>query len=98
MVAVVVTVVVVVIPIVVMMPAVFILVPPLQAHFPTALPRLVQFMAPVLCLPAVVSMVLNGFVKFVVRIGGAPLAIVIGGGWARRTYQPEKTSHWGSSQ
>src|SRR5260370_40668325 len=87
-----------VIPITVMMPEGFYLVPPLQAHFPAAFPRLVQFMAPMLCLPAVVSVVLNGFVEFVVRIGSAPLAIVIVGGCARRTYEHEHGSQCGSSQ
>jgi hypothetical protein len=94
----VVTVMIVVIPIMIMVPAVSILVPPLRALFPAALPYLAQFIAPVLCLPAVVSVVLDGFVELVVRLGGAPLAIVIVGGGARHTYEQEHGSHRGSGQ
>jgi hypothetical protein len=87
-----------VIPITITVPAVSILVPPLRALFPAALTYLAQFIAPVLCLPAVVTMMLNGFVELVVRLGSAPLAIVIVGGGARRTYEQEHGSHRGSSQ
>jgi len=39
----------------------------------------VQFLAPVICLPAEVSMVLNGLVEFVLRVNSTPLAAIVCG-------------------
>jgi len=59
--------VIVIIPIMVMAPTAAIHVPPSVVLSPAALPCLVKFTAPVIRLPAVVSMMLDGFVELVIR-------------------------------
>jgi hypothetical protein len=64
-----VAIVVVVIPIAIGMPAVAVFVPPAVPFVPAAFPRLVQFVPRMIRLLAVPSVVLLGFVQFVVRLG-----------------------------
>lgn len=78
---------VVIIPVAVAMPAMVMFIPPLLPLSPTALPDFVQFMAPVVCLPAGIAMVLNSLMKFVVRVRGPPVAIVVGRGSRRQEQQ-----------
>ena len=94
----VVTIMVVVIPITVMMPAVFVYVPPLLASSPTALPDLVQFLAPMIRLGAVVSVVFNRLVEFVIGACSAPLAIVVIGARAGQADEQEHSSQCRGSQ
>jgi hypothetical protein len=78
---------VVIVPVAVAMPAMVMFIPPLLALSPATLASFVQFMAPVVCLPATISMVLNGFVEFVLRVRGSPVAIVVGRGSRREKQQ-----------
>jgi hypothetical protein len=75
---------VVIVPVVVMMPATPMLVPPLLALSPAAFPDFVQFTTPVVCLPAEVSVVLNGFVESVLRALGPPLTKIVSHGSRRQ--------------
>src|SRR6516165_9209162 len=68
---------VVIVPIAVAMPAMVMFIPPLLPLSPAALPGLVQFMAPAVCLPAEIAMVLDGLMKFVLRVHRPPVAIII---------------------
>jgi hypothetical protein len=81
----------VVIPVVIVVPAVAIFVPPTMPFIPAAFPRLAQFVARVLRLSAVPSVILRSFVEPVVRLGNAPLAliVVIGG----RSGRPRECQH-----
>jgi hypothetical protein len=72
-----VAIVVVVIPIAIGTPAVAVFVPPAVPFVPAAFPRVVQFVPRTVRLPAVPSVVLHGFVDFVVRLGDAALAITV---------------------
>jgi len=72
-----VAIVVVVIPIAIGMPAVAVFVPPAVPFVPAALPRLVQFVPRMIRLLAVPSVVLLGFVQFVVRLGDPTLATAV---------------------
>jgi len=89
-----VVIVVVIIPIAIGMPPVAVFVPPAMSFVPAAFPRLVQFVACVIRLPAVPAVMFHGFVEFVVRLGDAPLAIpVVVCSRARRSgkkYQADK--------
>src|SRR6266849_6651086 len=77
---------VVVIPITIGMPAMAVFVPPAVPLRPATLAGLMQFVTPVVSLPAVPAVVLHGFMQFVVRLGYTPLAsIVIFGGRPRRS-------------
>src|SRR2546421_2223937 len=69
--------VIVVIPIAFGMPAVAVFVPPAVPLIPTVLPRFVQFVPSVVRLSAVPTVMLHGFVKFVVRLGDAALATIV---------------------
>lgn len=69
--------VVVIIPIASAMPAMIMLIPPHLTFPPTPLAGFVQFLAPVVCLPAEVSMVLNGLVEFAFRVNRTPLATIV---------------------
>jgi hypothetical protein len=87
-----------VIPIMVMMPAVFVYVPPLLVFSPAVLPDLVQFLAPMIRLRAVVSVVFNSLVEFVIGACSAPLAIVVIGGRAGHADEQEHGSQCSGSQ
>jgi hypothetical protein len=84
--------VVVIIPITVMMPAVFVHLPPLVVLSPAAFTRLMQLVAPVIRLVAVVSVVFDGFVEIVVRVCNPPPATVVISGCAGRTRKQEHGS------
>jgi hypothetical protein len=59
-------------------PAVLAFVPPLVTFPPATLPRLVQFMTLVICLPAVASMPLDSLMEFVFRVSDPALTPVVG--------------------
>jgi len=72
-----VAVVVVVIPIAFGVPAVAIFVPPTMALVPAVFPRFTQFVPGTIRLLAFPTVMLHGFVEFVVRLGDAALATVV---------------------
>ena len=73
-------VVIVVVPIAIGVPATTVFIPPAMAFVPAAFPRLVQIVARAVRLPAVPTVMLHGFVQFVIGFGDAALAttVVIG--------------------
>jgi hypothetical protein len=70
-------VVIVIVPITVAVPAAAVFIPPTMALSPAAFPRLMQFMARMVRLPAVPAMMLDGFMQLVICLGDAPLAPVV---------------------
>jgi hypothetical protein len=72
-----VTVMVVVIPIVIGAPAVAVFIPPAMAVFPTPRPRFSKLMAILCGLRTIPTVMLGGFVEFVIRTGDALLAVVV---------------------
>ena len=79
-------------------PAMFALVPPLPAVSPAPLANLAEFTAPVICLPAVESVVHDSLVEFVLGVGAAPGAIVIMAGGTRHTRKHKHGRQGGSGQ
>jgi len=75
---------VVIVPVVIAMPAMVMFIPPLLPLSPTVLSGFVQFMAPVVCLPTGIAMVLDSLMKFVLRVYGPPVATVVGRGSRRQ--------------
>jgi hypothetical protein len=69
--------VIVIIPVAIVVPAMLMLIPPRLAFSPAPFASFVQFLAPVICLPAEVSMVLNGLVEFMLRLNSTPLATIV---------------------
>jgi hypothetical protein len=69
--------VIIIIPIAVGMPTMPVFIPPSMLYPPAALPRLVQFMAPLHGLFALVSVMPDGFVQLVVHARDASLTIVL---------------------
>ena len=67
----------VIIPIAIGVPAMTVFIPPAMVGIPAAFSLRTQFVAPVIGLSAVGAMMLDGFVQFVIVIGGDALAIVI---------------------
>ncbi len=82
--------VIIIIPIAVGVPTMPVFIPPAMLDLPAALPRFVQFTAPVLGLLALVSMMLDGFVQLVVHARDASLTIVVIGAQARRPGKHQK--------
>jgi hypothetical protein len=80
-------VVIVIIPIPLGVPAVLIFIPPSMVGLPAGLARCVQFVAPMLSLFALRTVVLDGFVQLVISSGDAPLAIVGAQNWGSSTHQ-----------
>jgi hypothetical protein len=80
-----VAIVVVVIPIAIGVPAVAVFVPPTMPLIPAAFPRLAQFVSRAIGLLAVPTVMLHGFVNFVICPGDATLTagVVIGAGTRR---------------
>jgi len=72
-----VAIVVVVIPIAFRVPAVGVFVPPTMALVPAVFPRFTQFVAGTIRLLALPTVMLHGFVQFVVRLGDAALATMV---------------------
>src|SRR5260370_36489942 len=72
-----VAIVIVVIPIAIGMPAAAVFIPPAMPLVPAAFPRLVQFVPRMIRLPAVPSVILDGFVQPMIRLGDAPLALIV---------------------
>jgi len=72
-----VAVVVMVVPIAIRAPAVAVFIPPAMAMFPTPSARFGKLMAIFYSLRAVPAMMLGGLMEFVIRVGDAPLAVVV---------------------
>jgi hypothetical protein len=72
-----VAVVIVVVPIAIRAPAVTVFIPPAMAVFPTPGPRFGKLMAILGGLRAIPTMMLGGFMEFVIRAGNALLAVVV---------------------
>lgn len=72
-----VAVVIVVVPIAIRAPAAAVFVPPAMAMFPAPGPRFGKLMAILCGLRAVPTMMLGGFMEFVIRARDAPLAVVV---------------------
>jgi len=69
--------VVVIIPVASVVPVTIMLIPPRLTFSPAPFAGFVQFLAPVICLPAEVSMAFNGLVEFVLRVNSTPLATIV---------------------
>jgi hypothetical protein len=90
-----VAVVIVIIPITIGMPAVAIFVPPAMPPVPAAFTRFPQVVPRMIGLPAVPTVMFDGFVEFVVRLGDAALAIpVVFRGRARRSAERQHASQY----
>jgi hypothetical protein len=76
-------VVIVVIPVTLGAPTMLVFIPPATIVAPTIVARLAQFASRVICLAAVATVVFNSFVKMMIRLGDAMLAIVFGGAQMR---------------
>jgi len=72
-----VAIVIVVVPIAFRVPAVAVFVPPAMALVPAVFPRFTQFVAGTIRLLALPTVMLHGFVQFVVRLGDAALATMV---------------------
>jgi hypothetical protein len=72
-----VAVVIVVVPIAIRTPAVTVFIPPAMTVFPTPGTRFGELMAILRGLRAIPTMMLGGFMEFVIRTGDAPLAVVV---------------------
>jgi len=68
------------------------LIPPELPFSPAPFAGFVQFVPPAFCLPAVVSVVLNGLVEFAFRVNGTLVASIIGY-CARRREQQHCSQH-----
>src|SRR5215470_13297000 len=85
---------VVIIPVPLIVPATFMLVPPSMAVFPAPYPCLMELVSPVVCLPAVVAVLFNRAVQFVVCVNQPPLAIIICiGSWRSSQEHPTCEHH-----
>ena len=76
-------VVVMIVPIAIGVPAMAVFIPPFVEPAPASLPDLMQIVARAVRLLAVPAMMFNGFVKLVIGLGYAMLAIVVIGNGAR---------------
>jgi hypothetical protein len=85
-----------IVPVAVVMPAMVMFIPPNLALSPAPLASFVQFMTPMARLPAVIAMVLYGFMKFVFSMRGPPVASVVGRGSRRQEQQTR--SQYGQGQ
>jgi len=72
-----VAVVIVIVPIAIRAPAAAVFVPPTMAMFPAPGTRFGKLMAILCRLRAIPTMMLGGFMEFVIRMGDAPLAFVV---------------------
>jgi len=77
LVAIVVVIVIVVIPIAIGMPPAAVFVPPAMILIPAAFSSFMQVAPRMIGLPAIPAVMLHGFMQFVIRLGDAPLALVV---------------------
>jgi len=92
-------VVIVVVPIAIGVPATTVFIPPAMAFVPAAFPRLVQIVARAVRLPAVPTVMLDGFVESVVGYGDAALALIVTlGGCPGCTRKCQHSKQCGRSQ
>jgi len=84
-----VAIVVAIVPIALVVPPVFVLIPPAVMFAPAALASFVQIVTPAVGLMTIRAMMLDGFVQFMVGMGDARLALLLGLGLyrGRRTQQ-----------
>ena len=82
LVVVVIVVMVMIVPIAIRAPAVAVFIPPAMVMFPTPGARFGKLMAIFYSLRAVPTMVLGGFMEFVIRVGDALLAVVVRVQWS----------------
>lgn len=75
-----------IVPVTLIVPVSFVLIPPPMAVFPAPFSCFMEFVPPVVCLPAVVAVLINRAVQFMVRVNKPSLAIVVCGR-SRRTCQ-----------
>lgn len=87
-----------IVPVTVMVPAVLMFVPPLMALSPAPLAGFAQLIAPVIGLPAMRSMMLDGFMEFVVGMRDAPEAIVVVAGGVGRARKQKRDPQRGCGQ
>ena len=88
-----------VVPVAISMPAVAVFVPPTMSLTPAAFSRLAQFVPRTIRLLAVPTMVLDGFVQFVIRLDDAALtAGVVIGACTRRSSKGQKSNRRYSSK
>jgi hypothetical protein len=90
--------VVMIVPIALSVPAVGVFIPPSVGSAPAILAGVMQFVASVLCLPAVPPMTFDCFMEFVIRPGNAVLAIIVFGDSARGSAKEQESTECGRGQ
>jgi hypothetical protein len=90
--------VVVVVPIAFGAPAMLVFIPPTMIATPAIFTSLVQFMASVFRLTALAAMMLDGFMKTMVGLGDAPLAVIVIGAQTRGAGKEQESGQRGASQ
>src|ERR1700687_54160 len=90
--------VIVIIPVAVGAPTMLVFIPPAVRAAPATLTRFVQLMASFVRLAAVASMMLDGFMKTMIRLGDAFLAIVIIGAQTRSAGEEQESRQSGTGQ
>jgi hypothetical protein len=98
MIAIAVTIVVVVVPIAVRVPTMLVFVPPAMRVAPAIFARFVQFVPSLIGLSAFASVMLDGFMKTMIRPGDAPLAIVVIAAQTRRAGEEQEARQRGTRQ
>jgi hypothetical protein len=93
-----VTVMIVIVPVTLGAPAMLIFVPPAMSAVPAILAGFAQLGARMVGLPALASMVLDGFVKTMVSLGDAVLAIVVIGAQTRSPAEEQESGQRRTSQ
>ena len=92
----------VVIPITIGVPATAVFIPPSMVPAPASFPRLAQFEAGAVRLPAFPAMTLYGFMQFVIGLEYAPLATIVTlagcSGCTRKCRQPKQCGQHESGQ
>ena len=84
-----------IVPVALVAPAMFVLIPPTMVFAPATLARFVQVVTPVVRLTAVRAMMLDGFVKLVVSMRNAVLALLFRLSYraCNRTHQHQSRGH-----
>jgi hypothetical protein len=91
--------VIVVIPIAIVVPAAAVFIPPAMPLSPAPFPRLAQFEASTVRLPAVPAVMLHGYVQFAISFVDAALALIVTfGGCPRRTRECQHPQQCGRGQ
>jgi hypothetical protein len=85
------SVVVVLVPIVLGAPPMFVFIPPAMRVAPAIFARFVQFVTRMVRLLAFTAVMLDRFMQMMIRLGDAPLAIIILGAQTRRAGEEQKS-------